>query len=131
LGSLAVGRLAATAAQGDVVFGGYGSLTRQLRIVTQSSADFSRDLFRMDGSWLDSTDATRTSRVTHHVYSGATKVEYLRAEGDGAGGVKIGILGATAITRPTVTGSRGGNAALASLLTALASLGLITDSTTA
>ncbi len=34
-------------------------------------------------------------------------------------------------TRPTVTGSRGGNAALASLLTALSGIGLITDSTTA
>lgn len=33
--------------------------------------------------------------------------------------------------KPTVTGSRGANAALASLLTALAGLGLITDSTTA
>lgn len=32
---------------------------------------------------------------------------------------------------PSVTGSRGGNAALASLLTALDGLGLITDSTTA
>jgi hypothetical protein len=31
----------------------------------------------------------------------------------------------------SVTGSRGGNAALASLITALASLGLITDNTTA
>lgn len=34
-------------------------------------------------------------------------------------------------SKPTVTGSRGGNAALASLLTGLAALGLITDSTTA
>jgi hypothetical protein len=34
------------------------------------------------------------------------------------------------IAKPTVTGSRGGNAALASLLTALANQGLITDSTT-
>ena len=31
-------------------------------------------------------------------------------------------------SKPTVTGSRGGNAALASLLTALATYGLITDS---
>lgn len=31
----------------------------------------------------------------------------------------------------SVTGSRGGNAALASLITALAALGLITDNTTA
>jgi hypothetical protein len=37
----------------------------------------------------------------------------------------------TNLTKQTVTGSRGGNAALASLLTALATMGLITDSTTA
>jgi len=35
------------------------------------------------------------------------------------------------IAKPTITGSKGGNAALASLLTALANYGLITDSTTA
>jgi hypothetical protein len=43
-----------------------------------------------------------------------------------------GFYGASAPTaRPSVTGSRGGNAALASLLTQLAACGLITDSTTA
>jgi hypothetical protein len=46
-------------------------------------------------------------------------------------GTTLGFYGAAAVTKPTVTGSRGGNAALASLLTALATLGLITDSTTA
>ena len=46
-------------------------------------------------------------------------------------GTKVGFNGATPITKPAVTGSRGGNAALASLLTQLATLGLITDSTTA
>jgi hypothetical protein len=39
-----------------------------------------------------------------------------------------GFFGATPATKPTVTGSRGGNAALQSLLTELANLGLITDS---
>jgi hypothetical protein len=48
----------------------------------------------------------------------------------GATGTSIGFLGATAVARQNITGSRGGNAALASLLTALASFGLITDSTT-
>lgn len=43
---------------------------------------------------------------------------------------KLGAFGATPIVRPAVTGSRGGNVALASLLTALANLGWITDSTT-
>jgi hypothetical protein len=42
----------------------------------------------------------------------------------------IGAFGTSALTaKPTVTGAKGGNAALASLLTALASYGLILDST--
>ena len=43
----------------------------------------------------------------------------------------IGFNDTTPIAKQTVTGSRGGNAALASLLTALASHGLITNSSTA
>lgn len=43
-------------------------------------------------------------------------------------GSSAGFFNAAAVTKPTVTGSRGSNAALASLLTALANLGLITDS---
>lgn len=43
----------------------------------------------------------------------------------------LGFFGSTPVAKPAVTGSRGGNAALASLLTQLATLGLITDSTTA
>lgn len=42
----------------------------------------------------------------------------------------VGFNGSTAITKPTITGSRGANAALANLLTQLANYGLITDSTT-
>ncbi len=43
---------------------------------------------------------------------------------------QVGFFGtAPAGARPNVAGSRGGNAALANLLTALANLGLITDST--
>jgi hypothetical protein len=40
----------------------------------------------------------------------------------------LGFFGIAGTTKPTVTGSRGANAALASLLTALAGLGLLTDS---
>lgn len=46
-------------------------------------------------------------------------------------GLKIGVFGATPTARPTVTGSRGGNAALASLLDALEALGWVVDATTA
>lgn len=43
----------------------------------------------------------------------------------------IGFYGTSAVAKQTVTGSRGGNAALASLLTALAATGLLTDSSIA
>jgi hypothetical protein len=43
----------------------------------------------------------------------------------------LSFFGATATAKPTVTGSRGGNLAVASLPTALATLGLLVDSTTA
>lgn len=47
----------------------------------------------------------------------------------GVNGGKMGFFGlATPISKPTVTGSRGGNAALADLLQELQNLGLITDS---
>jgi hypothetical protein len=42
-----------------------------------------------------------------------------------------GFYGTAPVAKPAVTGSRGGNAALASLLTALASTGLVTDSSSA
>ncbi|KUG57768.1 hypothetical protein [Nesterenkonia jeotgali] len=44
---------------------------------------------------------------------------------------RVGFLGATAIARPVVTGSRSDGTALASLLAGLAALGLITNDTTA
>lgn len=64
------------------------------------------------------TPAGQTTRVQAMVLSGS------------GGAPGVGFLGATPVVRQNVTGSRGGNVALASLLTALASLGLITDSTT-
>jgi len=42
----------------------------------------------------------------------------------------VGFFNHAPAAKPTITGSRGGNAALASLLTAFAGLGLLTDSTT-
>lgn len=44
---------------------------------------------------------------------------------------KLGFFNSTPVVKPTATGSRSANAALASLLTALANLGLVVDSTTA
>jgi hypothetical protein len=46
-------------------------------------------------------------------------------------GSSLGFFGTTATTKRTVSGSRGGNAALASLITSLAAYGLITDGSSA
>jgi hypothetical protein len=43
----------------------------------------------------------------------------------------LGFNGTAAVAKPTVSGAKGSNAALASLMTALAAYGLVTDSTTA
>jgi hypothetical protein len=43
---------------------------------------------------------------------------------------QLGFFGAAVTGKPTVTGSKGANAALTSLMTALSNLGLVTDSTT-
>lgn len=42
----------------------------------------------------------------------------------------IGFFGATPASRPTISGSRGGNVALADLITKLETLGILEDSTT-
>lgn len=98
------------------------------------NADFGLRLFR------NNTGQNASSEILH-VGTGPLRISALDAANIdlctnniarltiGAGGV-IGFFGATPVARPTVTGSKGGNAALGSLLTALANLGLITDSTT-
>ena len=55
--------------------------------------------------------------------------------GNAIGGVKLlgsslGFYSATPVSKPTVSGSKGANAALTSLMAALVSLGLVTDTTT-
>ena len=65
-----------------------------------------------------------------NITSSTTTIENTNVKLGSTGG-NVGFYGATAAAKPAITGSRGGNAALASLLTALATLGLITDSTTA
>ena len=57
--------------------------------------------------------------------SGTTEIKLALAHQ----GSTLGFYNTTPTTKPTITGSRGGNAALADLLTKLAGLGLLTDST--
>ena len=68
--------------------------------------------------------------VTRPILARSGGLEGWRIHATG-GAAQIGFLGAAPVSRQSVTGSRAGNAALASLCTALANLGLITNSTTA
>lgn len=71
--------------------------------------------------------------VLHIVDSGAARFGGA-LEIDGAldhDGTTLGVFAAAPAVKQTVTGSRGGNAALASLLTALATYGLVTDNSIA
>lgn len=83
----------------------------------------------VDTAWVTATDASRKARLVLRAWDLAAR-EVLRGEATGTAAA-VGFLGAAAVSRQTVTGSRADGTALASLLTSLANLGLITDSTTA
>jgi hypothetical protein len=71
--------------------------------------------------------AART--ITLGNVTGATAMVYNTGSGGHAFTGDMGFFGGTPASKPTITGSRGANAALASLLTELAGLGILTDST--
>lgn len=73
------------------------------------------------------THASRVARMIFAVIDAAATRNILTLGANGSA-AEIGFFGTGTTTKQTVTGSRGGNAALASLLTALANYGLITDS---
>lgn len=79
-----------------------------------------------------------SSRYTIDIAGTAAGVAGVRVFGNGtplfetsSNSNAIGFFGTAPAVKPNVTGSRGGNAALASLLTSLAGLGLITDGSSA
>lgn len=103
--------------------------TGELRFGGKSSTGTDRDIVEIGRDWIVNTDASRTGRgyLRAYDYNGTREAVRWAANGSAA---LLGFYGATAVAKQTVSGSRGGNAALQSLLTALATLGLITDSTT-
>lgn len=84
------------------------------------------------GNWATSDDSEYAPTRLDLATQGSTGADRLGTpQVSIADGEKLSFHGAAPITKPAVAGSRGGNAALAALLTALANLGLITDNTTA
>lgn len=83
-------------------------------------------------SLINDLDDTSTVRHVRNLRSFGPPVPLSLGNGAiRAGAGTLGVFGATPIAKPTVTGSRASGAATTSLLTQLAALGLITDSTTA
>ena len=90
-------------------------------------------------NYADNANTYKKTRI-YTTYAGLVLEGILNFEGqadDGlfytmlkASGKGVGFNGTAPIAKPTVTGSKGGNAALGSLITALAAYGLITDTTT-
>lgn len=100
-----------------------------LEFQAESSTTNNQSLIRLRGEWVVATHASRTARGTLSAFDTAERTCF-QWEASGSAAM-LGFFGTAPIVKPAPTGSRGGNAALASLLTALANLGLITDSTSA
>jgi len=98
-------------------FGGQRAISIQL-----AGGGTSGSLFREEFSW-ETIDTDGLWELQIFGRSG------IAMAGDSSA-IRLGFFETTPIAKPTVTGSRGGNAALASFLTEMANLGLIIDSST-
>jgi hypothetical protein len=91
-----------------------------------SAAASGGPILRPDGTDANCPLLLRSKGTSSVAMQGSDATNKVAANNTG-----IGFYGTTPIAKPTASGSRGGNAALASLLTQLANLGLITDGTSA
>lgn len=98
-----------------------------VRLTAESSTTNNTSQVRLRSEWTTATHASRKARGTLSAYDTAER-DCIMWEASGTAAM-LGFYGTAPIVKPAPAGSRGGNAALASLLTALANLGLITDST--
>lgn len=87
---------------------------------------------RLEAEWSNSAAGTERGLLKIVAGNAGTLLPIMQASYDSSGAIVQSFYGlSTPVPKPTVTGSRAGNAALASLLSALAAQGLITDSSTA
>lgn len=111
------------------------SVAPTVRLEGKSTTTSARLVGSVIAEWADAADATAKGRVRVAARDGGVAVENIRTgftvEADGSASRICFYDGGTAVAKQTVTGSRGGNAALADLLTKLAALNLIIDGTSA
>jgi hypothetical protein len=101
-----------------------------LLFTLESSTTADRNAAAIITRWSTATDASRAGQGQLVAYDATTLREALRWGTTGSAPT-ISMYGVAAVARQTVTGSRGGNAALADLLTKLAATGIIIDGSTA
>lgn len=116
----------ATDTSGNLWFGSDNANGNQATALIFNQASAGNMLFRSNNTTklTISGSANTLNNTTVDIQSGGTS----RIKTDGTG---IGFFATAPATKQTVTGSRGANAALASLLTALATYGIVTDSSSA
>lgn len=124
---------------------GTGTIKRSVRNVTSGTLDPDLDrnphqLLYINGPASNNTVIGSVDQLTggsandvgyYHYGSGVQRFYVANVLQDSIGPNTRGFYGAAPVAKQTVSGAKGGNAALGSLLTALANLGLITDSTSA
>ena len=119
-------------ADGDVIWRCYEAITTPLHNVAKGYGvwvvdlkDPAQTLVQDNAAAIKIDGLNQYGRILWHsssiyeVSSGSLEIE----------STNLGFYGVTPVAQQTVTGSKGGNAALASLVTALANLGLIVDGT--
>jgi len=100
----------------------YSSFGMGAKYSSSRYAGFNASSGGVDSTIFSYYDATHYAKILAHAESTFSSITFSSN--------RIGFFGASAAAKQTVSGSREGNAALASLLTALANYGLITNSTT-
>jgi hypothetical protein len=144
--NLGLGTMATQDASNVAITGGFADFTANegsvaLRVRDSSNSAQLEFLPTADGGSIYFYDEAGAANMIMGVQSD-NSVQMSSSYGidiGGAGGLRVqmssgatlGFFTSYGTTKPTVTGSRGGNAALASLLTALADLGLLTNSSSA
>lgn len=121
----------------DVAAAGFRALTRysvnltlRAEVGTSNLAETGSNAgSNLEFATYDDTGATRTVGAT--LYRSNNQFVLVKGTiGDGSANSRVSFHGASPTAKQTITGAKGSNAALGSLISALSTLGLITDSTT-
>jgi hypothetical protein len=140
--AIAAGALAELDGSGDMTFLSPGVMSflgngSSLRFIANDTFDVGGTTISLNAggdTFIEVDSGVTPETITLDSDLGNTKIFIGKSNGlvisIGGTGAQIGFFHATPVSKPTVTGSKGGNVALTSLIAAFVALGLITDTTT-